>query len=318
MTAKDKFPGTPHVVICIATYKRPDGLRCLLNSIDAQQFSSVHPRITIVLADNAPDESAATALGDISALTQWPVIYTTEPVRGIVAARNCTLDNAPEDADFIAFVDDDEWVSATWLENMLITFRDTDATVVQGPVEPDYEHLPEIWIEDLNIFRVGPFQQGQKLKFAATNNSALNACTLRDHNMRFDMRFNQTGGEDEEFYGRVLDAGGIIRAAAKAIVFDNVPRQRLSLRWIFRRAYRMGTTLGRIAMLRKRGRSIRIAKGFGAIVWGLGAIVLSVFGPRARFIKGLIEICRGCGMLGAFLKISFAEYSDSAVGLDRK
>lgn len=318
MTAKTRFPETPHVAICVATYKRPAGLRSLLDSIDVQLFSTVHPRVTIVIADNAPEESAVATLGEIAALTKWPVIYTTEPARGIAAARNRTLDNVPDDADFVAFVDDDEQVSVTWLENMLITLRDTDATAVQGPVEPDYDHLPEKWIEELNIFRVGPFQQGQKLNFAATNNSVLNACILRDHNMRFDMRFNQTGGEDEELYGRVRDAGGIIRAAAKATVFDNVPRQRLSLRWIVRRAYRMGNTVGRIAILRKRGRSLRIAKGFGAIVWGLSVIVLSAFGSRARFVKGLMEVCRGCGMLGAFLKISFAEYSDGAVGLDRK
>lgn len=318
MTVKDKFPETPHVAICIATYKRPGGLRSLLESIDAQQFLTVQPRVTIVISDNAPEDPATAVLGDAAALTKWPVIYVTEPVRGIAAARNCTLSNAPDDADFIAFVDDDERVSASWLENMLITLRDTDATAVQGPVEPDFDHPPKKWIEELSIFRIGPFLQGQKLNFAATNNSVLNACTVREHNMRFDMRFNQTGGEDEEFYDRVRDAGGIIRAAANAIVFDNVPRQRLSLHWILRRAYRKGNTLGRIAILRKRGRSVRIVKAGGAIGWGLGAAVFSALGSRTLYFRGLLEVCRGCGMLGAFLKISLNEYSDQAVGVDRK
>lgn len=318
MTAKNEFPEIPHVAICIATYKRPEGLRTLLASIDAQQFASFRPRITLVIADNAPQDSAAATLGDISGLTRWPVIYEMQPVRGIVAARNCTLDRVPDDADFVVFVDDDEHVSTGWLEAMLTTMRDTDATAVQGPVEPDYDQPPPRWIEDLNIFRLGPFRQGQILNFAATNNSMLNAATLRDYNLRFDMRFNKTGGEDEEFYGRVRGTGGVIRAAAGATVFDSVPYQRMSLRWVIRRSYRKGNTLGRIAILRKRGGMKRIAKGFGVIVWGIGAVILSVFGPRARYINGLMEICRGVGMLGAFLNIRYAEYSDTAVGMDRQ
>ena len=318
MTVKPKFPEIPHVAICIATYKRPEGLRALLASIDAQQFSVFRPRITLIIADNAPEAPAAAEPGDIAGLTRWPVIYKTEPVRGIVAARNCTLDGVPDDANFIAFVDDDEQVSPDWLEAMLTTMRDTDATAVQGPVEPDYDRPPPKWIEDLNIFRLGPFQQGQKLNFAATNNSMVNAGTLRHHKLRFDMRFNKTGGEDEEFYGRVRNAGGIIRAAAGATVFDNVPRQRLSVYWVIRRAYRKGNTLGRIAILRKRGRVMRIGKGFGSIARGVGTVVLSAFGSRTRCVKGLMEIFRGSGMLAAFLNISFAEYSDSAVGTDRQ
>lgn len=307
----------PRATICIATFRRPAGVKALIESLNAQQFTTIRPEVSLVIVDNDPDNPASRQLGDVAALSRWPAVYVTEPTRGIVAARNRALAEAPADTDFIVFVDDDETVVPGWLEALIRTKIDTGATAVQGPMVPRYEAEPPAWIRALRIFDIGPFEQGERLGFAATGNSLVDAHFLRAHGLRFDPRFNQTGGEDEEFYGRVRDAGGVIRAAAEAIAYDEVPAARMTLQWVLRRAFRMGNTLGRVALLRRRGRGVRFLKAFGAA--GRGLLLIAVFGlfSRPKRIRGLMEIWRGAGMLAAFANRHFAEYSAAIVAKDR-
>lgn len=306
-----------HVVPCIATYKRPEGLRALLQSLSRLNLAGLNARLTLVVVDNAPEEPATDKLGDLNLLSDWPVIYLKEPRRGIVAARNRSLTGVPPDADYIAFLDDDETVSESWLKEMLATIQQADTTAVQGPVEPKYAAPPSNWIDELGFFRVGPFEQNAELPAAATNNSMIDAGFVREHGLEFDMRFNTSGGEDEEFYRRVRKAGGTIRAAANAVVWDHVPQQRMTFRWITRRAFRTGNTLGRISIFNKTGRALRFAKGVGAIGWGCAVCLLLGLGSKNRLILGVREIFRGAGMLSAYSGFNFHEYSKSAVAIDR-
>lgn len=313
----DHQPGSRHVAVCIATYKRPQGLDALLGSLNSIDTDDLAVRLTLVIVDNAPQSPASDELGDISGRTRWRVIYLMESRRGIVSARNRCLQNVPADADFIAFLDDDETVSENWLREMLATADRCGAAAVQGPVEPRYERPPPAWIEEMGVFRVGPFEQDAVLVSAATNNSMIDAGFVREHDLAFDMRFNTSGGEDEDFYRRVGHMGGTIRAAADALVWDHVPAQRMTLRWVFRRAFRTGNTLGRIALKYRQQRLLRFAKGIGAA--GLGGLLCLTlgFGSRNRAILGAKELCRGTGMLSAFFGHRFQEYSSSAVTTDR-
>ncbi|MFY0691631.1 MAG: glycosyltransferase family 2 protein [Paracoccaceae bacterium] len=314
----DTSPAPCRVAICIATYQRPRGLAALIESLNKQEFRGDVPEVTLVIVDNDPANLAQDTLGDLADLSRWPVIYVPEDTRGIVAARNRALDEAPAETDVFVFVDDDETVVEGWLEALMTTRAATGATAVQGPMVPRYQNDPPDWIRSLRIFDIGPFQQGERLWFAATGNALVDAAFVRQHRLRFDLRFNRSGGEDEEFFGRVREAGGVIRAAAEAVAYDEVPQARMTSRWVLRRAFRMGNTLGRIALLRKRGRMIRFLKGFGA--GGRGLLYLLVTGPfsQAGRIRGLMELWRGAGMLAAFANVRFAEYSDTIVAGDRR
>ncbi|RBW54927.1 glycosyltransferase family 2 protein [Ruegeria sp. A3M17] len=318
MSADARSQAGPHIAICIATYKRPQGLRALIDSLNNQQLGVRDVRVTLVIADNAPATTARSVLGEIQDLSCWPVIYVLEHERGIVSARNRTLAEAPPDADYFAFLDDDETASEHWLAQMLDTITLPNTVAVQGAVEPRFNVVPPVWIEQLNLFRMGPYEQGAELPAAATNNSMADAAAIRSRAMRFDPRFNTTGGEDEEFFSRLrLDSGGTIRAAAEALVWDQVPAHRATMKWLRRRWFRMGNTLGHIALIRRHGVVKRALKGVGAIGWGSVMCIFLGFGSKARWRQGALELYRGAGMLAAFLRIRFNEYNTSAVSVDR-
>ncbi len=317
MSANPKGTALPHVAICIATYLRPQGLQKLIESLNTQFFDDNQVHVTIIIADNAPEATAESTLGEIQHLTQWKVIYVVEHVRGIVSARNRALTEVPTDVDLIAFLDDDEYVSDCWLASMLETINIPNTAAVQGPVEPNYSKQVPAWMEKLNLFRMGPYKQGAELKSAATNNSMVDAAIVRDLGLRFDPRFNITGGEDEEFFSRLREAGGTIRAAAKALVWDDVPQNRTTISWLGRRWFRKGNTLGRIALIRRRGIFLRAAKGVGVICWGCLTCIFLGFGSKARWHLGLLEIFRGLGMLTALLGVNYCEYNNTAIKVDR-
>lgn len=306
------------VAICIATYRRPDGLKALIDSINAIDLKGDTIRPILVIVDNCPDALAKDVLGDLQALTPFQVIDGVQPVPGIVSARNCCLDLVPEAADFIAFVDDDEVVTPGWLAAHLRTLEISDAVAVQGAVQPDYMQPPTGWMETLSVFETGPFDFDGPIPFAATNNSVIRADFVRRHALRFDMRFNRSGGEDQEFYDRVQALGGPIWASPDAVVHDQIPAHRMTLKWIKQRSFRTGNTLSRIALLRGRGRLLRFCKGTGLMAVGALRGVVSLPFSKAGAVRGLLQLHRGAGMLAAFVRLDYQEYSAAAVQLDRR
>ena len=307
----------PKVAICVATYRRPKGIRALLRSLDALVFRDVSPDIRVIVVDNAPDAPAFEGNSQAQEHCRWPLIYRHEATQGIVFARNHCLQACPADADYIAFLDDDETVTPQWLAAHLTTIQSTGAAAVQGPVMPVYEMPPPEWVKDLHIFTLGPFEEGEQLNFAATNNVLIDAAFLREHDLRFDERFNQTGGEDEELFGRLRERGGRIHAASKALVMDDVPANRMTLRWVLTRWRRMGNTLGRIAIYRKDGRFKRVLKGLGAIMIGVSQTIVTAPFRKDLSIAGLMLAARGVGMLQAFGNATIVEYSVDRLRRDR-
>ncbi|MEM1382789.1 MAG: glycosyltransferase family 2 protein [Pseudomonadota bacterium] len=313
-------PAVPKVVICIASYRRPVLLKALLKSLDTLVFTGPEPEIEIVVVDNDSGSPLEESQGPIQAWSRHKLTYVVERVRGVAAARNRALAVAPGDADFIAFIDDDEQATPHWLDALLQTQAATGAVAVQGPVLPSYESTPPDWIEDGRFFELGPYQDGQEMgNFAGTNNALVSKAAIDRLTLRFDMRFNLTGGEDQDFFDRLASqSGGRIVASSEALVHDAVPEVRMNLGWILRRWYRMGNTLGTMALLRRKGRGLRFAKGFGWIGYGLARSAGALFVSRARIARGLAQAAFGVGMLSAYLRLEHQEYSAEAVAAERK
>jgi glycosyltransferase involved in cell wall biosynthesis len=307
----------PRIAVCVSTFRRQEGLRTLLSSLDALEFDGAPPALQLVVVDNDAEDPVERRLGPVAALTRWPVTYAIEPVRGVVAARNRALAAVPADTDFVAFVDDDERVTPRWLAALLATQAATGADVVQGPVTPEYLSPPPDWVEAGAFFHLGPFVEGQPLPFAATNNTLVRKSAIDGLDHPFDMRFNLTGGEDQEFFDRIRAAGGRIVASAAAEVVESIPASRMTLRWLLRRQYRTGTTIARVEADRGRSRLLRAAKGAGFAALGmLDAASGVVLGSLARR-RGVLTAARGVGMLAGLVGLDLREYAQSAVATER-
>ncbi len=183
----------------------------------------------VIVVDNDSAKSAAA----VCSMYDF-VKYIHEPNPGIPAARNAALSAASQDSDAIAFVDDDEVVSCSWLTSLVRMAQAKCADVVSGPVKPLFLDSTPNWIIDGGYWQRPTFPDGTRLWTAATNNVLIRAGTLRASGLTFDEELSESGGEDSEFMNRLQDESATF-FAADAIVFESgaLP-ERTNARWLFR------------------------------------------------------------------------------------
>jgi succinoglycan biosynthesis protein ExoM len=250
---------------------------------------------------------------------KWALKCHIEPRRGISHARNTAVACTGRNADFIAFIDDDEVPKPYWLDQLLDVQRLCAADVVSGPVLPYFcDPVPE-WVIRGRFFDeafANPrYVTGHPIKLTATGNVLIRAEILREMNIPFDERLGLTGGEDIHFFRRVDRAGYKMVYAADALVYEWIPKSRTNVRWMLKRAYRLGNALSlseayldpTIAV-----QLLRVAKGGGRLAQGLllllPALPMSLLLGRQASIRPLLHICRGTGMLAGLAGIRFEPY----------
>lgn len=139
------------ISIGIITYLRPAGLERLLRSLNALTFEYPPPELDVVVVDNDPNASARAVCERFRPASRWPLTYVTEPRRGIPQARNRVVQEAA-DANFIAFIDDDEVPTPDWLNRLLHAQRTYSADVVSGPVLPVFPDEGMHWMARSGFF----------------------------------------------------------------------------------------------------------------------------------------------------------------------
>ena len=300
-----------NVVIGCITYERPDGLRRLLKGVSKLRFDKVaKPNVTMLVVNNAPHCPIDEVIDAFRPDFPWQLEVDSEPARGLSNARNRVLSLLPKDADALAFIDDDEVPSPAWLDELLHQMETTGASIVQGPVKPFFLSPPPAWVIEGRFFENGPYEDGAPLHYAATNNSLIDAAVLRDVGLRFDRRFNRTGGEDQFFFGQVIKAGHSVVTSAHATVTEWIPEDRVRVGYLLKRKFRMGNTLTMIDRIGQARwwRPIRIAKACGKMALGLTQLVIRLPKGRAGVVEGLMNIAWGAGSIAGLFGVIHHEY----------
>lgn len=299
------------VGICIATFRRRDLLRQLLEGVSQLTFERMPmPDILLVVVDNDADRSAADICNNVA--LPWPVKYVVEPHRGIAQARNRAIREA-ENPDFLVFIDDDEVPAPLWLDELLWTRSCFDGDVVCGPVLPRFAAGVPEWVKAGEFFSKQIYSSGHPLKICCTGNVLISRKVITAVRA-FDERFALTGAEDTHFFLRVRQLGFKIICSAGGVVYEAVPASRASLRWLIRRAYQSGNSWVLCESFLDRRistRIVRIAKACGRILQGaLSACLSPVFG-KAALAQALSNLFLGVGMIAALAGRNFQAYQSA-------
>ena len=299
------------VSICVATCQRAAGLKKNLSSLAALTFRRIpRPNIEVIVVDNDDRREGLDTVKQLSDSYPWKILALHEPVRGISHARN-TLVRAARNADFIAFIDDDEYAEPQWLEELLVKAFVDRAEVVLGPVRYELEASSPAWLHKL--FEAPPLHDGKEVgagNFRTGNLLISNRC-LADIEGPFDPEFALTGGSDT-FLGHLLEQRNVrFIWSANAIVHETVPEQRRSLKRYFTRRYRDGMVY---AMVQRRilgtpaGALRALYRGSGSVAMALYNCLLSVFPGRESPFQAFGLVAYGIGNIAGMLGHRYREY----------
>jgi succinoglycan biosynthesis protein ExoM len=308
--------GTPaRVAVCVATYRRREMLAELLVGLSNLVFRKMPaPEITVIVVDNDPERSAEEVCATAS--LPWSLKYAPESRRGIAQARNRAIREAGE-VDFIAFIDDDEYPSAAWLDELLSTQVQFDADVVSGPVIPDYDRNVPHWVRAGTFFTRSIHHSGQKLDKCHTGNVLIRR-SMFESISAFDEEFALTGGEDTQFFLRVRQSGFSIIGSSRAVVHESISRSRANLRWILKRAYQSGNSwvlCEKSVDPKLSTRIVRLFKAAGYLAQGAFSMPVSFFRGTAAMAHSLQTFVVGVGMLAGLAGHRYQPYRTAGTPL---
>lgn len=242
------------IVIGIPTFKRPQGLARLLDSIAAQQTSFI-PQVLV--ADNEGEQGAGLKVVEEvrSQGFPFPLTAIAVPERGISQVRNALMKHAFENlaADALAMVDDDERVESGWIAALVSMQAQGNFDVVGGVVFPEFETTPPQWSDSLAVYWRTIYPDGSIDMIHGTTNVLLNrSLHERFPDTFFDSSFGLTGGGDKEFFTRLKHKGAVFGFAADAVSHEFFDAGRATKSWAVKRAYRIGSGDARIFKLYSR------------------------------------------------------------------
>ncbi|NNL35568.1 MAG: glycosyltransferase [Silicimonas sp.] len=232
------------VSIAVCTYRRESVLETLQSLMEITLPKGVETDIMVI--DNDVTPSARDRVETFAETAPRPVRYVHAPAGNISVARNAALNAS--DARFLAFIDDDEVASRTWLSALMAARDHSGVDIVLGPVAAVYPDAAPDWMREENLHATLPVEARGEIRTGYSGNVLIDrACKALD-GLRFDPALGETGGEDTIFFAMAHDAGGRIGFAADALVTEAVLPSRLSLKWLSARRLRSGRTHARLLL----------------------------------------------------------------------
>ncbi|MFV8819905.1 glycosyltransferase [Haliea sp. E17] len=306
MTAANLL-AVPRIAICVCTHGRSRQLAGLLDVLSAIDLEEYPPeRVELIVIDNRPGRETRELCERMAPSLPIVLHYAEEPQPGLTYARNRAVAVAlARNADFVAFIDDDDRPRPDWLLRLLEQQSTSGADLVFGSWVLDADLPP--WVRESGIFRSPDKPKRNKERRYGLPHFASGCNLLAGREILervgaagpvFDHHFRFSGGEDKDFFLRAHRLGATLACAERSIIQRSHDCERYSLRGLLRRGMKNGCSQINLAMVHgDRRRRLRLL-GAACLKFLVSLVLLpfSVFSPN-QFRHHLYRLAKSWGII---------------------
>ena len=266
---------TINVSIIICSYNRCRSLAKALESIAATTFSDGREWEVLVVDNNSNDQTYEVAEGFCR---RYPnrFRYLFEPKQGKSHALNTGIQEAR--GEVLAFTDDDVTVEPTWLQNLTAHLHGSEWVGAGGRICPEKEVSLPHWLTLtgphsmaglLVLFDRGSVAGELPVPPFGANMAFRKAVFESQGGFRSDLGPPpKLRGEDTDLCLRVMKSGGRLRYEPSAVVYHEMPENRLTKAYFLTWWFGHGRTMIRLRDMRPP------VRGIPADYWGVANRVL--------------------------------------------
>jgi glycosyltransferase involved in cell wall biosynthesis len=255
------------------------------------------------VVDNDHSKSAKDTVESFKKKSAVEIEYYIETEQNIALARNKAVENAK--GNFVAFIDDDEFPENNWLLNLYKAYDYFKADGILGPVKPYFDKKPPGWLVKGKLCELPTHQTGTVLKpkQTRTGNVLLKKVLFEDKRNRFNPKFGRTGGEDVQFFKKMINKGHVFVWCNEATVYETVPPERWKKSYYLKRFLRIGGLAGENMRKEHLSAYKYLTKFVIAFLLYTSILPFSfVFGPQV-YMKCLIKFIYHFGWISGYFGI---------------
>jgi predicted glycoside hydrolase/deacetylase ChbG (UPF0249 family)/glycosyltransferase involved in cell wall biosynthesis len=281
---------TPHIAVCICTYKRPRELTRLLRDLDGLKTDGLFT-YSVVVADNDGSRTGEQVVEEMRRAMRVAVKYCAEPEKGIARARNRVIANA--DGDYLALIDDDEFPEPDWLLNLLETCREYSVDGVLGPVKRYLNEGAPQWLKRSSLYdrAVRPTGMAVAWRGARTGNALVKREVFAGDDAPFNVEL--AAGEDQDFFRRKIEEGRRFVWSSDAVVWEELPPARWKRTYFLRKAMLYGSHAAKQPDCDAKS----VMKSVIAVPLYSLALPFALLAGQHRFMMLLVKLCDHLGKL---------------------
>jgi glycosyltransferase involved in cell wall biosynthesis len=255
----------PSFSVALCTHNHADRLVRTLEDLPKIRVPKAAWELLII--DNASSDGTP----DLLARHAWPAGWTVRVVReeklGLSNARNRAIQEAR--GEYVVFMDDDETADPDWLcaFERLIEAQDPDA--FGGRIEVLFEDQRPAWLTDELLGFLGQLNRADTIVPLTDNGTFFHGGnfgfrkTVCEAVGGFDSMLGRkgadnTGGEEVDFYRRLIDSGFKVWWTPEAVIYHRIQAAKLDRRYFHDLHYRQG----KMEAIRRRGTGSRIPPNY--------------------------------------------------------
>jgi glycosyltransferase involved in cell wall biosynthesis len=247
--------------VALCTHDHADRLVRTLADLRALRLPEAPWELLVI--DNACSDTTPSLLAGESWPAGWQVRVVREEKLGLSNARNCAMREAH--GEYLIFVDDDETPEPDWLRAFERLIRDHAPDAFGGPIAVLFEGDRPAWLTDDLLGFLGELNRADTAVPLTDPRTSFNGGnfgvrrTVCERVGAFDAALGRkgadnTGGEEVDFYRRLLAGGFRVWWTPEAVIFHRIQSVKLKRSYFLDLHYRQG----RMEAIRKRGSASRL------------------------------------------------------------